>query len=49
MDEILSCQQLVNISLLCSVSNDDERDRETQTGGVKSKRVLITTGKTSLT
>lgn len=33
MDEILSCQQLLKISLLCSVSNDDRRDRETQRGG----------------
>lgn len=43
MDETLGCQQLLKISL-CSVSNDDRRDRETQRGG-KGKRELITTGR----
>ena len=33
MDEILGCQQLLKISVLRSVSNDDRRDRETQRGG----------------
>ena len=44
MDETLGCQQLLKISLVCSVSNDDGRDRETQRGG-KGKRELITTGR----
>lgn len=45
--EILGCQQLLKISLLCSVSNDDGRDKETRREG-KGKQALITTGQTSI-
>lgn len=44
---LLSCQRLLKISLLCSVSNDDGRDKEMHRGG-KGKQALITTGQTSI-
>lgn len=44
---LLSCQRLLKISLLCSVSNDDGRDKEMHRGG-KVKQALITTGQTSI-
>lgn len=44
---LLSCQRLLKISLLCSVSNYDGRDKEMHRGG-KVKQALITTGQISI-